>query len=56
MRYGRTLIMPPFIVVLATAMLRLTLPVAAQEEPKETQLRKHWRAKYLCSPESLAAT
>jgi hypothetical protein len=56
MSYERTLIGPTFTVILATAVLALTPPVAAQEKPKETQAPNHWHAKYLYSPESLAAT
>ncbi|HYL68851.1 MAG TPA: hypothetical protein VEX69_06780 [Candidatus Limnocylindria bacterium] len=56
MRHGRTLIGPAITVMLATAVLALTPPAAAQEKPKETPTSDHWHGKYLQSPESLAVT
>jgi hypothetical protein len=56
MRYGRTLIGPRFTVILATAVLALISPAAAQEKPKETQAPNHWHAKYLYGSEKLKGT
>jgi hypothetical protein len=56
MRYGRTLSGPRFTVILATAVLALIPPAAAQEKPKETQASNHWHAKYLYSSEGLKGT
>jgi len=56
MRHEQTLIGPPFTMILATAVLAMIPPAAAQEKPKETQAPDHWNAKIVHSSEKLNGT